>query len=93
MSDVEYVVNFGSDKSIQFVKLSMAEVEHHGARLGEKIVRCKDCAYSRIHDGTRFPKDEIYKGATYCIAWSDGYQGEWTKPDGFCHKAKRKVDA
>ena len=59
----------------------------------QEIVRCRDCAYSRIHDGTRFPKDEIYKGATYCIAWSDGYQGEWTKPDGFCHKAKRKVDA
>ena len=48
MSDVEYVVNFGSDKSIQFVKLSMAEVEHHGARLGEPIVRCRDCRHATV---------------------------------------------
>lgn len=45
MSDVEYVVNFGSDKSNRFVKLSMAEAEYHGARIGEPIVRCRDCKF------------------------------------------------
>lgn len=55
-------------------------------------VRCRDCTWSRIHDGKSFPGKE-YEGRMYCIAWSNGYEGEWTKPDGYCHKAKRKEDA
>ena len=39
----EYIVNFG-DMSSAFVGLAMAEVEHHGASIGEPIVRCRDCA-------------------------------------------------
>lgn len=58
-------------------------------RRGEEIVRCRDCRFSHIFDGKGYPGKK-YEGMTYCIAWSDGYQGEWTKPDGFCHKAKKK---
>ena len=47
----------------------------------EPIVRCRDCEFGRIHDGS---------GAMYCIRWSDGYQGEWTEPDGYCHRAARR---
>ena len=52
-------------------------------RLREKVVRCRDCRFGRIHDG---------RGAMYCIRWSDGYQGEWTEPDGYCHRAVRRND-
>ena len=55
----------------------------------EEIVRCKDCKLSRIFDGKRYPGKK-YKGLMYCINWGDGMQGEWTKPDGYCHRAKRK---
>ena len=50
---------------------------------------CSTCYFSRIHDGKEFPGKE-YKGQMYCIAWSDGYEAEWTKPDGYCHKWKPK---
>lgn len=55
----------------------------------ERIVRCRDCRFSRVFDGKRYPGKK-YKGKTYCINWGDGMQGEWTKPDGYCHRAKRK---
>lgn len=51
---------------------------------------CSTCDGSRIHDGTRYPKDEHYKGKMYCIFWGDGMLGEWTEPYGFCHKWKPK---
>ena len=57
---------------------------------GEEVVRCKDCRLSAIHDGKTFPKGKKYEGKMYCIAWGDGYQGEWTKPDGYCHRGKRR---
>lgn len=60
-----------------------------GCRLTGEIVRCRDCKWSRIHDGRKYP-GERYRGMTYCIARGDGMQGEWTEPDGFCHRAKRK---
>ena len=56
--------------------------DHYGT-LHEEIVRCRDCEFGRVHDG---------RGAMYCIRWSDGYQGEWTEPDGYCHKAVRRND-
>jgi len=77
MSDVEYVVNFGSDKSIQFVRLSMAEVEHHGARLDKEIVRCRDC---------RHMFDWAYD-QTLCEFWAQDEAPvlyPCVKPDGFC---------
>ena len=46
MSDyrpTEFVVDFGDYRSSRFVELSMALIEQNGARLGERIVRCKDC--------------------------------------------------
>lgn len=60
----------------------------------KEVVRCRDCKFSRIHDGNSWPgnKHKEYVGKTYCIAWGDGMQGEWTDPDGYCHKAKRKED-
>lgn len=58
----------------------------------EEIVRCRDCRFSRIFDGKRFPGKK-YKGMTYCISWGDGMQADWTKPDGYCHKAKPRGDA
>ena len=54
-----------------------------------EIVRCRDCKFSRIHDGKRYPGKKA-KGRMYCINWCDGYEADWTKPDGFCHRAKRK---
>ena len=54
----------------------------------ERIVRCRDCRYGYQHDGKTYPKGEKYKGKWYCIAWGDGMQGEWTRPDGYCHKAR-----
>lgn len=85
MSDVEYVVNFGSDKSIQFVKLSMAEVEHHGARLGKPIVRCRDCAKSA--EGRMFGGDAV----TVCTRFET--YNHVTEPNGFCAWGERRVDA
>lgn len=57
-----------------------------------KVVRCRDCKWSAVHDGKSWPgnKHKQYVGKMYCIAWSDGFQGEWTKPDGYCHRACRK---
>lgn len=40
----EYVVDFGDYRSNQFVRLNMALIDHNGAKLQEKIVRCRDCA-------------------------------------------------
>lgn len=64
---------------------------HEGHWLtGEEIVRCRDCKWSRIHDGKSYPgnKHKEYVGKMYCIAWGDGMQGEWTNQDGYCHRGK-----
>lgn len=77
MSDVEYTVNFGSDKSIQFVKLSMAEIERHGARLGGQIVRCRDCKFG-------------VDGGKYCAeGCADSWDWRNAEPDGFCAWGER----
>lgn len=39
----EYIVDFGDCRSNQFVRLNMALIEQNGAKLGERIVRCRDC--------------------------------------------------
>ena len=79
MSDVEYVVNFGSDKSIQFVRLSMAEVQHHGARLGEEIVRCRDC-------------EHFERNAMGGVCHRLKFYPIYAEPDGYCAWSKRKED-
>ena len=57
-----------------------------------EIVRCRDCKWSRIFDGKRYP-GKRFEGMTYCINWGDGIQGEWTNPDGFCHRGVLRGDA
>jgi len=56
----------------------------------QEIIRCRDCQYGYQHDCKRYPKDKRYMGQWYCIVWGDGMQGEWTKADGYCHRAKRR---
>ena len=41
----EYVVDFGDYRSNQFVRLNMALIEQNGAKLHERIVRCRDCVH------------------------------------------------
>lgn len=76
------------------MKQTMCEFVHgmsceEVAKFLSGIVRCRDCRFSHVFDGKRYPGKK-YKGNTYCINWGDGMQGEWTKPDGYCHRAKRK---
>lgn len=79
------------------MKVTMCEFVHgmtckEVCEFMSNIVRCRDCKWSGIHDGKSWPgnKHKEYIGRMYCIAWSDGYLGEWTKPDGYCHKAKAR---
>ena len=41
----EYVVDFGDCRSNQFVRLNMALIEQNSAKLGERLVRCRDCKH------------------------------------------------
>lgn len=75
----EYVVDFGDYRSNRFVELSMALVEHNGARLHERIVRCRDCKYALHfwhHDDERWQcTNEMLEGLDispgfYC-AWGE----------------------
>ena len=68
----------------------LSEIERFKERLaeGKSIIRCQDCAYGYQHDGKTYPKGDKYKGEWYCIVWGDGMQSDWTKPDGYCHKAR-----
>ena len=72
----EYIVDFGDCRSKQFVRLSMALIEQNGAKLGELIVRCRDCAYYTEDDM------EYYH---YCGSWC-----EQVEPDGFCKWGERR---
>lgn len=67
----EYVVDFGDCRSSKFVELSMSLVEHNGAKLHERIVRCKDCkwwnAKYRLHSLCQ------YKPDGFC-AWAERKQ-------------------
>lgn len=44
----EYLVDFGDYRSNRFVGLSMALIEQNGAKLQERIVRCRDCKHATI---------------------------------------------
>lgn len=90
MSEREYIVNFGDDRSSAFVRLAMAEVEIHGAKLREEIIRCKDCRHATIN---------VHGVAKYCEKWlrpdDDGYgpiADICLPPDFFCGYGERKVD-
>ena len=41
----EYVVDFGDCRSNRFVGLNMMLIKQNGAKLHERIVRCRDCKY------------------------------------------------
>ena len=75
----EYIVDFGDYRSNQFVRLNMALIEQNGAKLGERIVRCRDCKEYRDADAT-------------CHAWQ---WHNWetpieVEPDGFCAWGARR---
>lgn len=87
----EYVVDFGDYRSSAFVGLAMAECANHGAKLNERIVRCRDCAkwhHIDTEDGIRYGEcDEWKRADSYCVPA--------TNEDGFCAwaSAARRVDA
>lgn len=109
MSDIEYVVNFGSEKSSQFVKLSIAEVECHGARLGEHIVRCRDCKWFTPEQTWAedrglgmvefFTEPPDCGNPERCSHHYDSFKNETvpvhivTDPNGFCAWGKLRGDA
>ena len=70
----EYVVDFGDYRSNQFVRLNMALIEQNGAKLGERIVRCRDCKWCMA-----------YMAGTYC-----DYMAHAVELDGFCAWGERK---
>ena len=80
----EYVVDFGDYRSNQFVRLNMALIEQNGAKLGERIVRCRDCVY---YDVTG-EEHRLYSDKVYCEKlW------KYVEPNGFCAWGAREVDA
>lgn len=68
----EYIVDFGDYRSNQFVRLNMALIEQNSAKLGERIVRCKDCKHWQ--PWMKGVKPE-------CWAYGEPIE---TKFDGFC---------
>lgn len=79
----EYVVDFGDYRSNQFVRLNMALIEQNGAKLRERIVRCRDCAYicnREYANGLEF----------HTCSYFDSEHAE-VEPDGFCAWGERKV--
>ena len=87
----EYVVDFGDYRSNQFVRLNMALIEQNGAKLGERIVRCRDCRHATKSTDGR---------VKYCEMWVlpdvDGYGCDAQvnlPPDFFCGHGERRGDA
>ena len=77
----EYVVDFGDYRSNQFVRLSMALIEQNGAKLGERVVRCRDCIYYAQDP------DPIDPGwPMMCERTGD----DMVEPYGFCAWGERK---
>ena len=72
----EFIVNFGDYRSNQFVRLNMALIEHNGAKLKERIVRCRDCDY--------YEHDEL-EHFNYCGCWCSFD----IDPFGYCSNAER----
>lgn len=71
----EYVVDFGDCRSNQFVRLNMALIEQNSAKLGERIVRCRDCTWFHWDDSGRWCAQSL-------VGRSD--------PDGFCAWGERR---
>jgi len=75
----EYVVDFGDCRSNQFVRLNMALIEQNSAKLGERIVRCRDCKHFTYADATHGNDDWCAKHEH--IGWS---------VNGFCAWGERR---
>lgn len=80
----EYVVDFGDYRSNQFVRLNMALIEQNGAKLHERIVRCKDCK----HYGCEWVSKEVtpYFKACYRLHAIEFM----VEPDGYCAWGERR---
>ena len=74
----EYIVNFGDDKSSAFVRLAMAEVACHGAKLREEVVRCRDC-------------EHFYDDSLCDLGLENIGLYSMVEPDGFCAWGKRSL--
>ena len=72
----EYVVDFGDCRSNRFVGLNMVLIKQNGAKLHERIVRCRDCKH--------YTEDEA-EYWHYCGEWCGQVE-----PDGFCSWGERK---
>lgn len=82
----EYVVDFGDYRSNQFVRLNMAIIEQNSAKLGEEIVRCRDCKHFTLEGSYRF--EDGSTNVDFC-EYVRGWLLQVT-PDGFCAWGERK---
>jgi hypothetical protein len=74
----EYVVDFGDYRSNRFVMLNMTLIKQNGAKLHERIVRCRDCKFG-------------VDGGKYCAeGCADSWDWRNVEPDGFCAWGERK---
>ena len=83
----EYVVDFGDCRSNRFVMLNMTLIKQNGAKLHERIVRCRDC----VHD-----IDTPRRGSR-CVHWMtlDCYENPIPSevyPNGFCSWGERRTN-
>ena len=76
----EYVVDFGDYRSNRFVGLNMVLIKQNGAKLQERIVRCRDCRYYDQND----EPSEVYPDRYLCDLMAN-----FLHPDGFCAWGER----
>ena len=79
----EYVVDFGDCRSNRFVGLNMTLIKQNGAKLHERIVRCRDC----VKFSEQEPNGEI---GTCELGLEDTGLVSIVKPNGFCAWGERK---
>jgi len=79
----EYIVDFGDKRSNRFVRLNMALIEDNGAKLGERVIRCRDCKFCH--------KNYCEKRVSPTVSPSEIY---WipVEPDGFCAWGERRSE-
>ena len=77
----EYVVDFGDCRSNRFVGLNMVLIKQNGAKLHERIVRCRDC------------KEFAFGDVEYAtVDWCDYWGAYVESPDGFCAWGERRTN-
>ena len=77
----EYVVDFGDCRSNRFVMLNMVLIKQNGAKLQERIVRCRDCE--------EFKPYHTYAGMELDYGKCMEHERE-TNADRFCWWAERR---